>query len=220
MKPKAILFDFDGVLIDSEWAGNSFIAEHLTAAGYPTNPEDAIDNFMGTGGKSFEEAVSRWIGAPFPRSLAEARLKRGLRYLEEGIAEVAGASDFIRSLPADFPIAVTSSATTRWLHGHLDHLRLRERFGDHVYSCREHVERMKPAPDVYLFAARQLGVPIADTLIVEDSPVGIEGAVASGARVAGLIAGTHCRDGHAERLAAAGAHVCLGSFEELASRFF
>lgn len=218
--PRAILFDFDGVLIDSEWAGNSFIAEYLTAAGHPTRPEDAIDHFMGLAGPSFEEAIATWTGAPLPEGFREARMARGLEFLREGIAEVRGARAFIGALPEDYPIAVASSAMTRWLHGHLDHLGLRERFGPHVYSGREHVTRMKPAPDIYLYAAEQLGIDIGETLIVEDSPVGIEGAVASGARVVGLLAGSHVRDGLDQRLRDAGAKHVATSFDEIAATYF
>lgn len=220
MTPKAILFDFDGVLIDSEWVGNCFIAEHLTAGGHPTQPEEAIEQFMGLAGDPFELAIERWTGVPLPQAFRDARMRRGLRFLKEGIAEVAGATSFIRGLSADFPIAVTSSAMSKWLTGHLDHLGLRERFGPHVYSGREHVDRMKPAPDIYLFAADQLGVAIEEALIVEDSPVGIEGAVASGAHVVGLLAGSHVRDGHDARLLAAGANRCVRSFGELAELYF
>jgi HAD superfamily hydrolase (TIGR01509 family) len=219
-RPKAILFDFDGVLIDSEWAGNSFIAQHLTEAGHPTRPEDAIEQFMGLAGEPFEAAIERWTGVPVDQSFRDERMRRGLQFLKDGIAEVAGASAFIRALPADFPIAVTSSAISRWLTGHLDNLGLRERFGPHVYSGREHVARMKPAPDLYLFAAERLGVAIQDTLIIEDSPVGIEGAVASGAEVVGLLAGSHIRDGHDARLLAAGAHRCVTSFDEIDELYF
>jgi HAD superfamily hydrolase (TIGR01509 family) len=220
MSPKAILFDFDGVLIDSEWVGNCFIAAELTAAGHPTRPEDAIDNFMGLAGQSFEDAVARWIGGPFPPSLREARLKRGMQYIEEGIAEVTGARDFVLGLPAALPIAVTSSAVTRWISSHIDKLGLAGRFGGHLYSGREHVARVKPAPDIYLHAAEQLGVDIRDTMVIEDSPIGIEGAVASGAHVVGLLAGSHVRDGHGDKLIAAGAHRCVGSFGEIARLYF
>lgn len=220
MTPAAILFDFDGVLIDSEWVGNCFIAGELTAAGHPTRPEEAIEHFMGRAGQSFEDAVSRWIDAPFPAALREARMKRGLEYLEEGIAEVTGARDFVLGLPKDFPIAVTSSAITRWIAGHLDNLGLRERFGAHLYSGREHVERVKPAPDIYLYAADRLGIDIRDAMIIEDSPIGIEGAVASGAYVVGLLAGSHIRDGHSAGLIAAGAHRCVTSFDEIARDYF
>lgn len=220
MRPAAILFDFDGVLIDSEWAGNSFIADYLTSAGHPTRPEDAIEQFMGLAGEPFEAAVASWTGAPVAEEFLDARLRRGLQFLREGISEVAGATAFICALPSDLPIAVTSSAMSRWLTGHLDHLGLAERFGEHVYSGREHVERMKPAPDIYLFAANRLGVDISRTMIIEDSPVGIEGAVASGAHVVGLLAGSHIRDGHEARLLGAGAHRVVHSFDEIAALYF
>lgn len=220
MRPAAILFDFDGVLIDSEWVGNCFIADHLTAVGHPTRPEQAIDRFMGTAGSDFEDAVAQWIGKPFPDSLREARMRRGLEMLETGVAEVTGAREFVLNLPDDFPIAVTSAAITRWLTGHLDHLGLRARFDPHIYSAREHVARLKPHPDIYLHAAAKLGVDIRNTLIIEDSPIGIRGAVASGAHVVGLLAGSHIRDGHGDRLLAAGAHRCATSFDEIARDFF
>lgn len=220
MRPRAILFDFDGVLIDSEWVGNCFIADHLTAAGHPTRPEQAVEHFMGTAGPDFEAAVARWTGQPFPVSLREARMRRGLEMLESGVAEVAGAIKFVQGLPDDLPIAVTSAAVTRWLTGHLDHLGLRERFDPHIYSARDHVARLKPHPDIYLHAADRLGIDIRDTLIIEDSPIGIEGAVASGAQVVGLLAGSHIRDGHRERLLAAGAHRCAGSFDEIERLYF
>ena len=88
---------------------------------------------------------------------------------------------------------------------HLDHLGLAEAFGDHIYSGREHVERGKPAPDLYLHAARQTRRRRStDCVILEDSRVGATGALASGARVIGLAAGSHCLDGHAEMLRALG----------------
>ena len=90
-------------------------------------------------------------------------------------------------------------------------------FGEHIYSGREHVERGKPAPDLYLHAADQLGVddrPLAS--ILEDSAVGATGAVASGATVIGLAAGRHCVDGHAEMLRAVGVAHIAHSFDEVA----
>ena len=86
-----------------------------------------------------------------------------------------------------------SSSSTRWLYRHLDHIGLSGAFGDHVYSGAEHVTNGKPAPDLYLYAADQLGVAIADCAIIEDSPVGATGAVASGGHVIGLCAGSIAR---------------------------
>jgi beta-phosphoglucomutase-like phosphatase (HAD superfamily) len=89
-------------------------------------------------------------------------------------------------------------------------------FGDHVYSGREHVERGKPAPDLYLHAARQLGVEIGRAVIIEDSKIGAMGALASGATVIGLAAGRHCFDGHADMLRSVGVEQIAHSFDEVA----
>jgi beta-phosphoglucomutase-like phosphatase (HAD superfamily) len=128
---------------------------------------------------------------------------------------VVGAIEFVRSLPPDLPRAVASSSTLRWIRTHLDHLGLAAAFGDHLYSGREHVEHGKPAPDLYFYAADQLGVDIHRCAIIEDSEVGATGALASGAMVIGLAAGSHCLDGHADMLRALGVEHIADSFDEV-----
>jgi HAD superfamily hydrolase (TIGR01509 family) len=216
MKFDAILFDFDGVLLESEYAGNRQIAEYLTRIGHPTTPEQSMANFMGLAGGDFHAAIERWIGRSIPEDFHEARAVEDRRALEEGLPEVAGAIAFIRALPAALPRAIASSSTTRWITRHLDHLGVRDAFGDKIFSGREHVARGKPAPDLYLHAAQALGVDIARAVILEDSPVGVTGAVASGAHVIGLCAGMHCAADHAERLRALGVHDIARDFDEVA----
>ena len=133
--------------------------------------------------------------------------------MADGIEAVAGAVAFVRSLPADLPRAIVSSSSTEWIRRHLDHIGLADAFGDHIYSGREHVANGKPAPDIYLHGAAALGVPIADCAIIEDSPVGATGAVASGGYVVGLTAGRHCGAGHADRLAAIGVDAVAADFD-------
>jgi len=216
MKFAALLFDFDGVLIESEYYGNKHIADFLTAHGTPTTPEESMANFMGYSGRDFITRLEAWIGGPLPEDWNSERVAENERVLEEGIAEVAGATAFIRALPGDLPKAVVSSSSTRWIRTHLAHLGLADVFGDHLYSGAEHVARGKPAPDLYLYAAERLGVPIADCAILEDSPVGATGAVASGAYVIGLCAGTHCAPGHDARLRAIGVHAVAHDFDTVA----
>ena len=216
MRFGAILFDFDGVLIESEYLGNRQIADFLTAAGHPITPEESMANFMGLSGLDFLGAIERWIGGPLPDGFHEARKAEDDRVIAEGIDEVAGAVAFVRSLPAELPKAVVSSSSTRWIGAHLAHLGLGDAFGAHIYSGKEHVARGKPAPDLYLYAAKQLGVAIADCAIIEDSPVGATGAVASGGHVVGLCAGNHCSPDHAERLRAIGVAAVASDFAEVA----
>src|SRR5438309_5870810 len=187
----AIIFDFDGVLLESEFEGNRQLAELLTDLGHQTSVEQAFKHYAGLSGPQFIEAIEARIGAPLPPEF-HARQKAGaVRALRDGIGAVFGAVDFVQSLPSELPKAVASSSSTRWIRTHLTHLGLTGAFGDHIYSGREHVERGKPAPDIYLHAADQLGVAIGDCVILEDSEVGATGALASGARVIGLAAGRH-----------------------------
>ncbi|HWT13363.1 MAG TPA: HAD family phosphatase [Allosphingosinicella sp.] len=217
MKYDAIIFDFDGVLIESEYVGNKQIADYLTAIGHPTSVEDSMNNFMGLAGQAFIDAIERWIGRPLPEGFHGARAEEDARVLAEGLEAVAGAVAFIETLPRALPKAIASSSSVEWIERHLDHLGLRGHFGDRLFSGREHVARGKPAPDLYLHAARALGVDIARTVIIEDSPVGVQGALASGASVIGLTAGRHCMPGHAERLRSLGVERIAHSFEEVAA---
>jgi HAD superfamily hydrolase (TIGR01509 family) len=213
----ALIFDFDGVLIESEYLGNKQIADYLTGIGHPTTAEESMAHFMGLAGRDFLDAIERRIGRTLPEDFHVARAAEAERAMREGVGAVAGAVAFVRALPPDLPKAIASSSTTRWIRRHLDHIGLADAFGDHIYSGREHVTRGKPAPDLYLHAAAGLGVPIAQCAIIEDSPVGAQGAVASGAYVIGLCAGSHCGADHADRLSALGVDAIVRNFEELAA---
>jgi HAD superfamily hydrolase (TIGR01509 family) len=217
MKFDALIFDFDGVLLESEYAGNAQIADYLTRIGHPTTVEEAMHHFMGLAREPFVAAIERWIGRPLPEDFEVARHAEDERVLSEGIEAVAGAVAFILGLPPELPRAVASSSSMKWILTHLDHLGIRDQFGDNVFSGAEHVARGKPAPDLYLHAADALGVDIERTAIIEDSPIGVQGAVASGATVIGLCAGRHCLPGHAERLRALGVHNIAHDFEEVAA---
>jgi HAD superfamily hydrolase (TIGR01509 family) len=212
-----LIFDFDGVLLESEYVGNRQIAEYLTARGHPTTPEESMHHFMGLSGADFLAAIERWIGRALPDDFHETRAAEDARVLSEGIEAVAGAVAFIESLPPPLPKAIASSSRSHWIETHLDHLGLRHHFGDRIFSGREHVARGKPAPDLYWHAAAAMGVDISRTLILEDSPVGVAGAVASGATVVGLCAGSHCLPGHADRLRALGVQHIATNFDGVAA---
>ena len=215
MRFVAILFDFDGVLVESEFVGNKQIADWLSANGRMTTTAQAMDLFMGLSGPDFRAALDRHWGGPIPNAFTAARRQEDERVLCEGVGEVAGAIAFVRALPSELPRAIVSSSSTHWIRTHLGHLGLNDAF-PHVFSGKEHVARGKPAPDLYLHAAAALGVAIGDCLIIEDSPVGATGAVASGGYVVGLCAGSHCGVGHADRLRAIGVNSIATSFEDVA----
>lgn len=217
MKFDALIFDFDGVLIESEAVGNRQIADYLTSIGHPTSAADSFANFMGLSGAAFLGAIERWIGRPLPDDFHVARKAEDDRIMREGVDEVEGAVRFVFDLPTDVPKAIASSSSTVWIARHLDHIGLREVFCDRIFSGKEHVTRGKPAPDIYLHAAAALGVPIERCAILEDSPVGATGAVASGAHVIGFVGGSHCGPDHADKLRAIGVRDIATSFDEVAA---
>jgi HAD superfamily hydrolase (TIGR01509 family) len=215
LRPGGLIFDFDGVLLESEAEGNRRLAELLTDLGHRHTIADTNRYYTGLSGPDFIAAIERRIGTELPPGFHDRVRARSRALLRDGIAAVAGAVEFVEALPADLPRAVASSSSTQWIKGHLEHLGLEEAFGDHIYSGREHVDRGKPQPDIYLHAAKQICVPIIDCAILEDSVVGATGAIASGARVIGLAAGSHCSDGHDALLREVGVREIAYSFDDV-----
>ncbi|WP_293880782.1 HAD family phosphatase [Sphingomonas sp.] len=220
MKFDAIIFDFDGVLLESEYAGNKQIAEYLTGAGHPTTPAESMAHFMGLAGQDFIAAIERWTGRPMSTEFQNARAAEDARVMREGIEEVAGAVAFVRSLPTGFPKAIASSSSSAWIVRHLEHLGISDIFGDMIFSGREHVTHGKPAPDIYLHAAAALGVEVIRSVILEDSPVGATAAVASRAHVIGFCGGSHCSADHADRLRAIGVDAIASDFHDVRRLIF
>lgn len=216
MKVAGLIFDFDGVLVESEYEGNRHLAEYLTGIGHPHSPVEAMRHYMGLSGRAFIDTIEGRIGRPLPHGFHAEREVENERVLRDGIDEVAGAIAFVRSLPPELPRAIASSSSVQWIRTHLRHLGIEDAFGEHVYSGKEHVARGKPAPDLYLHAAAAIGAPIRECAILEDSPVGATGAVASGGHVIGLCAGTHCPPDHADVLRAIGVHDIAADFGEVA----
>ena len=210
-----IIFDFDGVLLESEYEGNRNLAELLTEIGHPTSVEQALKSYTGLSGRDFIAAIESNIGRTLPDEFYDKRGEEDERVLRQGLPAIGGAVEFVLSLPAGLPTAVASSSTKQWVRTHLGHLDLDAFFGDRIFSGREDVERGKPAPDLYLHTASHLGIDIARTVVIEDSEVGAKGALVSGARVIGLIAGAHCLPGHDEMLREVGVQEIANNFDEV-----
>jgi HAD superfamily hydrolase (TIGR01509 family) len=153
------------------------------------------------------------IGRPLPAGF-RARSKEAFELRLDEVTAVAGVAAFLAELPP-VPKAVASSSPTRWLRSSLERFGLAHHFGDRLFSAAEHVARGKPHPDIYLHAARELGVRPAEVLVLEDTPAGVSSARAAGMTVVGLCAGLHCGPGHGERLRAAGADHIAGSYAEV-----
>lgn len=215
MSPAAILFDFDGVIADSEVVSAAIFSRALTEAGLPTTPDEAAERYTGFNRADTLALIVEHWGERVPPDLDKRLYDHATHAMAAGIDPVVGVIDFLGSV-AHLPLAIGSSSTSAYIRGLLGQFGVAHHFGDHVYSAREHVTRGKPHPDIYLHAAAVLGVDPRRAIIIEDSPVGTRAAVAAGATVIGLCAGGHCRPGHEARLRAAGAHHVAASYGDVA----
>ncbi len=208
-----MIFDFDGVIVDSEILSNAVLAEALTALGHPTTTEQAVERYIGLHGSDTRTAIEAAIGRPLPDDFERCTSEAFRRRLDE-VTAVAGVEAFLDALPP-VPKAVASSSPTHWLRSALRRFGLARHFGDRLFSAAEHVTRGKPHPDIYLHAARALGVEPGDVLVLEDTAPGVAAAKAAGMTVVGLCAGRHCGPGYGERLRAAGAAPVVASYAEV-----
>lgn len=215
MNPALIIFDFDGVIVDSETLANQVLADELTALGCPTTLDEAFGSYMGYHWDDcLARIAERWGHCP-PELRARVDSKIEERLPSE-LKTIAGVEAFLDRL-APLPRCVASSSAPEWLEGRLAMFDLAHHFEGRLFSAAVHVTRGKPHPDIYLHAAKAMGVAPAGSVVIEDSPTGVRAGVAAGMTVIGLCAGTHIRDGHAERLLAAGAHHVAGSYDEVAA---
>ena len=194
VNPRAVIFDCDGVLVDSEPISNRVLAGLLTEIGLPMTPEQSVEAFMGRSWKN----VLAWAaqrGAPLPEGFRRRYLDTMFAAFEEELRPVPG---IVAALDAiTLPNCVASSASIEKMRFTLGHTGLWDRFAGRIFSATE-VEHGKPAPDLFLHAAARMGWEPADCAVVEDSPAGIEAALAAGMTALGY-AGTTA----AERLAGA-----------------
>ncbi|MGV9760753.1 HAD family hydrolase [Streptomyces tricolor] len=200
MRYDLVIFDNDGVLVDSEPISNRLLAAYLTELGHPTSYEDSIRDYMGSAMHRIHELILERTGQRLPAEFDEVFHARVFAAFERELQPVAGVDGVLEKLAADgVPYCVASSGShARIRVGHrttgLDRWFTEER----VFSS-EDVGRGKPAPDLFLYAAERMGVAPGRCVVVEDSPLGVQAAVAAGMDVYGFTAMTP-----AERLAGAG----------------
>ena len=202
MKPSAVLFDCDGVIVDSEPITNRLIAQNLARHGLHLPLDRIVTLFVGGTIQGVGE-TARAMGADLPPDWLDAIYGEIFEALALGTPLVPGVERVLDALDnAAIPIAIGSNGPHEKMAVTLgQHPAVQARFGRHVYS-RTDVARPKPAPDLYLHAADQLGVAPKACAVIEDSPSGIRAAIA-----AGMTAFGYAPDGNGARLAAEGAQV-------------
>ena len=172
-----IIFDNDGVLVDSEPVANQVLASLLTEYGFPCTPEESIATFMGHSMPQVRAMVEERLGRPVPADLEARYIAQLFPTFERSLRPIPGIEDALRAI--DQTVCVASSGTHERIRLTLGATGLWDRFGGRVFSAQD-VVRGKPAPDLFLHAAASLGVDPRRCAVVEDSPAGVTAANAAG----------------------------------------
>jgi HAD superfamily hydrolase (TIGR01509 family) len=192
---RLVIFDCDGVLVDSDRISLRIQAQRISALGLETTYEDCLGDFLGLGMPATLRILSERLGRPVPDGWVEELSAAVNEAFERELTPVPGIIEALDDI--ELPTCVASSGTHDKMRFTLGLTGLYDRFAGRIFSAEE-VRRGKPAPDLFLHAAACMDIPPEDCAVVEDSPFGVAAAKAAGMRVLGFAATTP-----AERLAEA-----------------
>ncbi len=212
--PQLIIFDCDGVLVDSEIIAAEVQAELLSDAGYPMEAAELAERFAGLTWQDILLTIERESQLPLSASLmdkAEKLLDQKLKNEVQIIDDIAEVVDALH-----LPKCICSNSTSRRLEMMLKRVELYDSFAPNIFSAREvGTKKNKPAPDVFLYAAKKFDVAPENVMVIEDSTHGVQGARAAGMRVIGFTGASHTYYTHADKLMEAGAETVISRHKDL-----
>jgi len=189
---KCIIFDCDGVLVDSEIITTKYFIKHLSDIGFQISIEDAIKRFTGISDKMVYEIISKETGIIFTPEQIDHIQNQVHHSLHAEVLAITGMDELLATLEkSNKKICVASSGTLNKINKSLTVTGLIKYFhAENIFSV-QHVHKGKPAPDLFLFAANKMGYDPKDCIVVEDSLAGIEAAIAANMRAIGFLGGSH-----------------------------
>ncbi len=211
-KPDLVIFDCDGVLIDSQVIQCRIDAAELTRLGFSVTAEELAQQFIGTATKDMQAHVELALGRPLSKDFEATRDRLVDAAYRTELQAVAGVVDVLGRI--GLPICVASNAQLDRLREVLALTRLLPFFEPNVFGA-DLVARPKPAPDLFLHAAACLGASPSRCVVIEDSETGIRAAKAAGMQVLGFYGAGHCFPGYEKTLIAAGASAVFSSMSGL-----
>jgi HAD superfamily hydrolase (TIGR01509 family) len=207
-----IIFDCDGVLIDSELIALDVLSVMMGRFGHPMSVSACQDAFMGMHNADIIRAIEARIGRSLPADEG-SRMRAGMiERMRRELKPVTGVADALERLHG--PRCVASSSDRDRIALTLDLTGLSRFFGDHIFSGTE-VAHGKPAPDLFLHAAATMGVAPRDCIVIEDAVAGVRAGIAAGMRVIGFTGGSHTNASHASRLRESGAGPIIAAMTDL-----
>jgi len=209
-----VIFDCDGVLVDSEILAAQVEAKLLTDAGYPITAGEIAERFAGLTWRDILLEIEKEASIPLQATLLEQshdildeRIKKELKSIPGIVQAVAQVTE---------PRCICSNSSTDRLKMMLTKVGLYDLFAPNIFSAEDlGPDRVKPKPDIFLHGAEQMGAAPKNTIVIEDSVHGVTGARAAGMRVIGFTGGSHTFPSHADRLMEAGAETTINRMEDL-----
>ncbi len=196
-----VIFVCDGVLIDSEPIANRVLAEQLRSVGLDMTPDEVLREFVGRTRDGCIEHAAKMLGRPLPEHFGERWDTALFDALAREVQAVDGVMEVLQGLGV--PYCVASNGTPHRMRMALDAAGLLHLVHDRLFTASE-VAHPKPAPDLFLHAAHEMGATPASTVVVEDTTTGVKAAVAAGMRVFAYAGAPHA---NREALRTAGAEV-------------
>jgi HAD superfamily hydrolase (TIGR01509 family) len=211
-RPQLVIFDCDGVLVDSEPVANRILGQMLRELGLDLTQEQVFENFVGYSLPHCLRVIEGMLGRPPPENFLRDLQARTFAAFKTELRAMPGIQQVLEALDAArVPFCVASSGDHAKMNTTLGLTGLLPRFAGRIFSVTQ-VARGKPAPDVYLLAARQLGAEPGACVVVEDTPPGVQAGVAAGMTVFGFCAHTP-----EQKLKAAGAHRTFDDMQRIAA---
>lgn len=209
---KLVIFDCDGVLVDSEIIVCGAEAEALSAIGFEISRERVVERFAGMPSEAMYKIIEAELGHALPADF-EARMKRRtVEMYRTELRAIDGAHEVLTRMKTRKCVASSSDPSKLALG--LIETDLFDLLYPDIYSTAL-VARGKPHPDLFEYSARTAGADPSDCLVVEDSVAGVTAARSAGMKSIGFVGGSHCPPGHADRLVEAGAETVISDLRLL-----
>lgn len=208
MSLKCVIFDCDGVLVDSEMIGNRVLLSMSREHGLEISLEEWIQKYKGRSLSECFLQIEKTINKKLPEHFEKEYRRQSFEAFKKEIRPVEGAREFIESL--NVPFCVASSGPQAKIKLNLTATGLIELFDNNIFSCYD-INSWKPEPDIYLHAAKEMGFKVEECMVIEDSKPGVIAAKSGGFKVYG-----YAHDGNAEELESEGA-IVFNSFAALAN---
>ncbi|WP_312223983.1 HAD family hydrolase [Rhizobium rhizoryzae] len=209
-----IIFDCDGVLVDSEIIAAQVESRLLTEAGYPISVEEMGERFAGMTWKNILLAIEKEVDIPLSASLLDKSEKLLDQRLERDVKVIEGVKLALSRISTQ--ACICSNSSSHRLDMMLTKVGLKPYFAPHIFSAKDlGPDKVKPRPDIFLHALETFKVSPSRAVVVEDSVHGIHGAVAAGCRVVGFTGASHTYPSHADRLTDAGAETVISRMSDL-----